>query len=290
MSLSATNALTSEQLQRMERNKQKAQERLLAKRKRPPENRESSCLKNPRYQTSSPVEVNPQLNNMSSATITSYYTSSVACPTTLPSSLLSSQHQPPSHAQQVKQAPPSQPIRAPREIIRTPLVSSPQIDTPHSALPLQNSVLKPRPSLNRNFFHQSIKTSSRSTEANYNIVTTTASSAYQKGDNFSKRNQPPASKNTLSLPQGQSKLSSQTSSERHGQCISLQKKIKANFVMISRRDFKVMLPFDAQVIEIFKKIKTRSYGKVIHIATTLLLARAVYRNFAKGGAGGEFGV
>ena len=40
----------------------------------------------------------------------------------------------------------------------------------------------------------------------------------------------------------------------------LQKRIKANFIMLSKTRFKVDVTFDAKVIEIFRKMSTRSYG------------------------------
>ena len=41
----------------------------------------------------------------------------------------------------------------------------------------------------------------------------------------------------------------------------LQAKIKANMVLISRARFKVVVPYDSTVIELFKKMPTKSYGK-----------------------------
>lgn len=54
--------------------------------------------------------------------------------------------------------------------------------------------------------------------------------------------------------------SARVNPETECQYLSLQKKIKANFVMLSKIRFKVDVPFDAKVIEIFKKIGTRFYG------------------------------
>lgn len=53
-----------------------------------------------------------------------------------------------------------------------------------------------------------------------------------------------------------------SSSSSGKQCLQLKKIVKANFVMISKENFKVLVPFDAEVIEVFKKMKTRSYGKL----------------------------
>ena len=44
------------------------------------------------------------------------------------------------------------------------------------------------------------------------------------------------------------------------QYVPLKEKIKADFVVTTRNNFKVTIPYDASVIEIFKKMKTRSYG------------------------------
>lgn len=52
------------------------------------------------------------------------------------------------------------------------------------------------------------------------------------------------------------------SSSSGKQFLQLKKIVKANFVMISKENFKVLVPFDAEVIEVFKKMKTRSYGKL----------------------------
>ena len=41
----------------------------------------------------------------------------------------------------------------------------------------------------------------------------------------------------------------------------LQHKIKANVTMVSKTRFKVMVGYDSTLIEIFKKMPTRSYGK-----------------------------
>ena len=59
--------------------------------------------------------------------------------------------------------------------------------------------------------------------------------------------------------------SSTASASSHGsgsgnQVLQLKKRIKANFVMLSKKQFKVMVPYDASVIEIFKKMNSRSYG------------------------------
>lgn len=44
----------------------------------------------------------------------------------------------------------------------------------------------------------------------------------------------------------------------------LQAKIKANMVLISRARFKVAVPYDSTVIELFKKMATKSYGMCYH--------------------------
>ena len=41
----------------------------------------------------------------------------------------------------------------------------------------------------------------------------------------------------------------------------LQKVIKATFVLVSRARFKLLVPYDRMLIEIFKQVPTKSYGK-----------------------------
>ena len=50
------------------------------------------------------------------------------------------------------------------------------------------------------------------------------------------------------------------SSGNPGQVHKLRDTIIANFVILSRRQFKVQMPYDAGVIEIFKRMRTRLYG------------------------------
>lgn len=50
------------------------------------------------------------------------------------------------------------------------------------------------------------------------------------------------------------------SSERTEQVLKLKSVITATFVMLSRSRFKVQVPYDAEVIEIFRRMKTRLYG------------------------------
>ncbi len=62
-----------------------------------------------------------------------------------------------------------------------------------------------------------------------------------------------------------SSCSSYNQSSSHGhsssnQVIQLKPRIKANFVMTSKEEFKVLVPYDAGVLEIFKRMDTRSYG------------------------------
>ena len=42
--------------------------------------------------------------------------------------------------------------------------------------------------------------------------------------------------------------------------VEMQKKIKANMMLISKTRFKVLVPYETNVIEIFKRMPTRSYG------------------------------
>ena len=58
----------------------------------------------------------------------------------------------------------------------------------------------------------------------------------------------------------QMKKSSVTLSESQNQFIRLKNTIKAEFVIVSKSRFKVLMPYDAEVIAMFQKMKTRSYG------------------------------
>lgn len=44
---------------------------------------------------------------------------------------------------------------------------------------------------------------------------------------------------------------------------ALQKKICANFTLVSRTQFKAIVPYDSSLIEVFKMIPSRSYGRVL---------------------------
>lgn len=52
------------------------------------------------------------------------------------------------------------------------------------------------------------------------------------------------------------------SSGRQKQVLKFKDLITANFVILSRSRFKVQMPYDAEVIEMFKRMKTKSYGKI----------------------------
>lgn len=56
--------------------------------------------------------------------------------------------------------------------------------------------------------------------------------------------------------------SATTLSRRQGQVLTLEDAITANFVVLSRSRFKVQIPYNAGVIEIFKRMKTKSYGMI----------------------------
>lgn len=73
----------------------------------------------------------------------------------------------------------------------------------------------------------------------------------------------------LPCPDGSSSSADLTSksSGNLGQVHTLKDVIVANFVILSRSRFKVQMAYDAGVIEIFKKMKTRSYG--MRLAHTL---------------------
>ena len=43
----------------------------------------------------------------------------------------------------------------------------------------------------------------------------------------------------------------------------IQQKIKANFILVSRSRFKVLVPYNNNVIEIFKKMTSKSYGNIL---------------------------
>ena len=72
-----------------------------------------------------------------------------------------------------------------------------------------------------------------------------------------------------------SNLISSSSCSRHSEqaltTSNLEKKIKANFVMLSKVRFKVDVPFDSKVIDIFKKMSTRFYGKYLLLTQHALL-------------------
>ena len=44
---------------------------------------------------------------------------------------------------------------------------------------------------------------------------------------------------------------------------AIQQRIKANLVLVSRSRFKVLVPYNTCVIEIFKKMPSKCYGKLI---------------------------
>ncbi len=50
---------------------------------------------------------------------------------------------------------------------------------------------------------------------------------------------------------------------QQAQVIKLRDRIKADFVILSRSRFKVAMQYDAGVIEVFKRMKTRAYGKTL---------------------------
>jgi hypothetical protein len=51
----------------------------------------------------------------------------------------------------------------------------------------------------------------------------------------------------------------------HEQFVKLKDTITANFITLSRTRFKVQMAYDSGVIEIFKRMKTRSYGEVVYL-------------------------
>ena len=44
---------------------------------------------------------------------------------------------------------------------------------------------------------------------------------------------------------------------------ALQKRICANLTLVSRTRFKAVVPYDSSLIEVFKKMPSRSYGRVL---------------------------
>lgn len=80
---------------------------------------------------------------------------------------------------------------------------------------------------------------------------------------------PQSDGNTFSTGASSSVEVPAASSGRQGQVLKLKSVIKANFVILSRSRFKVQMSYDAAVIEIFKKMKTRSYGKLLIISLEL---------------------
>lgn len=46
---------------------------------------------------------------------------------------------------------------------------------------------------------------------------------------------------------------------------AIQQRIKANLVLVSRSRFKVLVPYNTCVIEIFKKMPSKCYGELIYI-------------------------
>lgn len=68
-----------------------------------------------------------------------------------------------------------------------------------------------------------------------------------------------SNKTTSLMPQPPSRsIASAASSASY---VQLKERVMAKFVMLSKSRFKVEVPYDAEVIEIFKKMKTRSYGE-----------------------------
>ena len=52
---------------------------------------------------------------------------------------------------------------------------------------------------------------------------------------------------------------------------AIQQRIKASLILVSRSRFKVLVPYNTCVIEIFKKMPSKCYGKLIYISLLLIL-------------------